>query len=66
MVNVKKLKAEMIMHDYTIEKMAKELGISPKTLSAHMKKGVFRTDHMQTMCKLLDIKKPADIFFISK
>ena len=54
----------MIAKGYTQEKLAKELGISPKTLSNKLTKGVFGSDEIEKMIKILEIDKPTKIFFV--
>lgn len=43
-------------------KVAKEIGMRPETFYRKIKAGVFGTDEVQKMIKLLDISDPADIF----
>lgn len=45
-------------------KVAKLLGITPKTFYAKMKKGVFGSDEISIMVKELKIENVMDIFFI--
>lgn len=47
----------------TQSKVAKKLGITPKTFYAKMKKGVFGSDEISVMIKELKIDNPTDIFF---
>lgn len=44
-------------------KVAKAIGIADKTFYAKMDKGVFGSDEIEAMIELLEIEKPADIFF---
>lgn len=44
-------------------KVAKILGISPKTFYEKMKLGVFGSNEIQIMIDELDITNPVDIFF---
>jgi predicted transcriptional regulator len=44
-------------------KVAEKIGITPKTFYLKMKKGVFGSDEIEAMVKLLDIESPMDIFF---
>ena len=57
------LKAEIVKNGMTQEQLAKELGITPKTFSIKMKKGVFGTDEANKLVKILHINNPAEIFF---
>lgn len=63
MVNVCKLKAAMVEHNYTQEKLAMAIGISPRTLSSKMKRGIFGTDEIEAIMNVLHIKDPCPIFF---
>lgn len=47
-------------------KVAKAIGITPKTFYDKMSKGVFGSDEIQAMIQLLEIKDPADIFFAAE
>ena len=64
MILVNELKGKIRAKGYTQEKLAKELGISPKTLSNKLSKGVFGSDEIEKMIKILEIDNPIDIFFI--
>ena len=44
-------------------KIAAHLGMSRNTFYKKMKKGVFDSDEIETMVKLLRIEKPIEIFF---
>lgn len=63
MILVNELKGKIKAKGYTQEKFAKELGISPKTLSNKLSKGIFGADEIEEIIKFLDIQKPAEIFF---
>lgn len=62
-MDIRALKAEMVKSGYTQEKLAKELGITTRTLSNRLKNGVFGTDEIEKMVKILKIKNPIPIFF---
>jgi len=64
LILVNELKGKIRAKGYTQVKLAKELGISPKTLSNKLNKGVFGSDEIEKMIKILEIKNPIDIFFI--
>lgn len=66
MVDTAKLKAAWVAKGKTQDDVAKIIGVSSKTMSLRMKKGVFGSDEMERMINALDIKKPAEIFFASK
>lgn len=62
-MNIRALKAEMVKVGMTQEKLAKELNMTPRTLSNRFKKGVFGTDEIEIMVRILQIKNPIPIFF---
>lgn len=57
------LRAEIVRNGFTQKDIAKNLGISEKTLIARMKRGVFGTDEVEKLIILLDIKDPQSVFF---
>ncbi|MVX66826.1 DUF739 family protein [Clostridium chromiireducens] len=63
MILINELKGKIRAKGYTQEKLARELGMSPKTLCNKLSKGIFGSDEIEKMIKLLDIKNPIDIFF---
>ena len=63
MVDVNALKGIIASRGKSQAEVAKYLGITPKTFYEKMKKGVFDSDEMYQMIKLLDIKNPSNIFF---
>lgn len=62
-MNVNKLRGVMAEKRYTYKKMAKVIGITPKTFSEKLKKGVFNSDEIKIMAKELDLSDPWTIFF---
>ena len=64
MILVNELKGKIRAKGYTQERLAKELGISPKTLSSKLSKGVFGSDEIEKMIKILEIDNLIEIFFI--
>lgn len=62
MIDVQGLKAEMARNDFTQKKMAEKLGMSQKTFSRKLKKGIFGTDEIAIMIQELNIADPASIF----
>lgn len=65
-MNANKLKAEMVLKDLSIPKMAAKLGIGKKALYQKMKgETQFTLIEIRAICDLLDIKgdKILDIFF---
>lgn len=65
MVNTKLLRAQMLLNDYTIDKLAKEIGVCSKTLSTRLNNSPekFTQEEMQKIVTILKIKNPLDIFF---
>lgn len=63
MIQINEIKGRMKAKGYTQEKLAKELGMSPKTLSSRLKKGVFGSDEIEKLIFILNIKNPMEIFF---
>ncbi len=63
MVDVKRLKSVIVLNDTTQEKVAKQIGITPKTFYEKMKKGVFGSDEIEKMIEYLNIDDPMPIFF---
>ena len=62
-MNILALKGKIVERGMTQQQLAKELGITPKTLYTKMKKGVFGTDEVEKMIKILKIENPMEIFF---
>lgn len=46
--------------------VAQAIGVTPKTFYNKMKKGVFGSDEIEKMIRLLDIAEPDKIFFAEK
>jgi transcriptional regulator with XRE-family HTH domain len=63
MIDITELKAQMVRKKYTQESLANELGISSRTLSNKLKRGVFGSDEIDKMISILEIKEPLKIFF---
>lgn len=63
MIDVASLRAEMTRYGITQKQLAESIGISPRTFSNKMKKGVFRSDEIEQMIQILKIKDPMSIFF---
>ena len=66
MVNSSKLRGVIVANDKTQEEVAKAIGITPKTFYLKMKKGVFGSNEIEKMIKLLNIDDPVSIFFDDK
>ena len=65
-MDVNKLRGIMAERGITGEKVAAEIGVTPKTFYQKLKKGVFRTDEATKIVKLLKIDDPASIFLTEK
>lgn len=63
MILVNELRGKIRAKGYTQDKLARELGISAKTLSNKLNKGVFGSDEMERLILILEIKNPMEIFF---
>ena len=66
MIDVNALIVRIAEKGLSQAKMAKTLGIAPKTFYEKMKNGVFGSDEIECMIDILDIKDPAKIFFAKK
>ena len=66
MIRTDLLKGEIARAGYSQSKVAKELGITPKTFYVKMKKGVFDSDEIEEMINLLRIDNPVQVFFAQK
>ncbi len=63
MLNTNELKAAMVRKGLTQKDVADSLNISAKTLSNRISRGVFGSDEIECLMKLLDITDPMSIFF---
>jgi len=63
MVDVNRLKGIIVQNGKTQEEVAKNIGITPKTFYAKMKKGIFGSDEIEKMIDILNIEDPTPIFF---
>jgi len=63
LINTNALKGIIAERQTTGAKVAKELGITPKTFYEKMKKGVFGSDEIDAMIQLLNIEDPMSVFF---
>ena len=66
MVDTNALRGLIVSKGLTQQKVAHELGISPKTFYLKMKKGIFGSNEMEAMIEILSIKNPQEIFFADK
>lgn len=63
MVDVNRLRSQMVLYNKTQEDVAKHIGMTPKTFYLRMKKGVFGSDEIEKMIDYLNIDDPVSIFF---
>ena len=63
MIDTNALRGIIVAKGLTQEKVAKSIGINPKTFEKKMKKGVFGSDEIEAMVKLLSIENPMAVFF---
>ena len=63
LIDVNKLKGSIVSAGKTQTDVAKRLGITPKTFSIKLKKGVFGSDEIEVMIDYLSIQDPLSIFF---
>ena len=63
MIDTDKLRGMIAQRKLSQSKVAKMIGITPKTFYNKMTSGVFRSDERSAMIEILKIEKPADIFF---
>ncbi len=63
MILVNELKGKIVAKGLTMQDVAKELDITPKTFYTKMNKGVFGSDEIEIMIDLLEIDNPMEIFF---
>lgn len=63
MIDTNTLVGVIYSRGLTQSKVAKILGITPKTFYGKMKKGVFDSDEIEVMIDELQIENPIEIFF---
>ena len=63
MVDTDKLRGAIAERGLSQRKVAFEIGLSETTFYSRMKTGKFSSTEMSNLIKLLDIKKPMEIFF---
>lgn len=65
-MNKAKLRGIIAEKGLSQREVAKAIGISEKTFYNKMRRGVFGTDEVVAMAKLLKLDNPADIFLTSE
>jgi len=63
MIKINELRGLIVSKGLTQKDVAKAIGINEKTFYTKMKRGVFNSDEINRMIKLLDIKDPCELFF---
>lgn len=66
MYSAKELKAQMVRRGFTQERLAKEIGISIKTLNLKIKSGNFKLSEVQAIANALKLEDVNPIFFAEK
>lgn len=66
MIDTNALKGIIVAQGLTQEKVARHIGMNPKTFGRKMKRGVFGSDEMEAMIELLSIEDPVRIFFANE
>lgn len=63
MIDTNALRGRIAEKGMSQSDVAKAIGITPKTFYIKMDKGVFGSDEIEAMIKILNISEPARIFF---
>lgn len=63
MIDTKALHGLIVSNGMSQKDVAEYLNMAPKTFYLKMKKGVFGSDEMESMIRLLGIEEPQRIFF---
>ena len=66
MIKTDELRGIIAKEGYSQSDVAKKIGITPKTFYEKMAKGIFGSDEIQVMIKMLNIENPISIFFAAK
>lgn len=66
MILTNELKGIIATRGLSQAKVAKSIGITPRTFYDKMKSGIFKSDEVQGMIELLHIEDPVRIFFAKK
>ena len=64
-MNIRLLKAKMVEHDYTIDKLAKLLNLNPMTIRLKMKGDGFKVNEARAIMRALKLNRTetCEIFF---
>lgn len=63
MIRTDKLRGIISEKGFSQAKVAEAIGITPKTFYEKMAKGVFGSDEIEVMIRILHIDNPIEIFF---
>lgn len=63
MINTNKLRGIIVSKGLSQKQVAHKIGITEQTFYRKMKRGVFGSDEIGKMIKLLDIEDPVSVFF---
>ncbi len=63
MIDINALKAEWVKAGLRQKDVAELIGVTPKTFSLQLKKGVLGSDTIEMLIRKLKIKNPMEIFF---
>ena len=63
MVLSNELRGRIVAKGLTQVEVARLIGVTPKTLNTKLKTGVFKTDEVEILIQVLDIKDPLAVFF---
>lgn len=66
MINANLIRAKIVENGMTQEQVAKEMGISAKTLSIKMNTGKFGLHEAEKLIEILKIEEPVKYFFADK
>lgn len=66
MILTNELKGIIVARGKTQQEVAERLGVTPKTFTLKMQKGVFGSDEIEVMIDFLQIDNPMEIFFAKK
>lgn len=66
MIRTDELKGIIAKNGISQAKVAVAIGITPKTFYEKMARGVFGSDEIEKMIRLLHVENPIDIFFAAE
>lgn len=63
MIRTDLIKQSLAENHMTLRQLADCLEMTPRTLYSRMRKGIFRSDEMERMIRLLHLSNPCEVFF---